>query len=56
MDYDKWQKLLPVLKENIYRTAISHGGTISGEHGIGLIRKEYLHLGLSKEAIVLPVI
>ncbi len=46
-----WQKLIPRVKELIYRTALSEGGTLSGEHGIGAIRREYLHLALSEAEI-----
>lgn len=51
--YDEWRKLLPELKKNIYRIAISHGGTLTGEHGIGYLRKDYLPLAVSKEGIEL---
>ena len=51
MDYNQWNKIVPELKEMIYKTAISHGGTITGEHGIGFIKKDYLSLALSEEDI-----
>jgi glycolate oxidase len=50
-DYDAWKKGLPELKREIYRRAIALGGTITGEHGIGYIRKDYLRLALSAEEI-----
>jgi glycolate oxidase len=53
MDVKTWELLLPELKENIYKRAVACGGTLTGEHGIGYIRKKYLSLGLSKEAIEL---
>ena len=30
----------------IYHAGVSFGGTISGEHGIGLDKKAYLHMGI----------
>jgi len=37
-DMEKYKQII----EEIYREAIRLGGTITGEHGIGAIRKEYL--------------
>ncbi len=53
MDYDLWKRNLPELKREIYKRAIGLGGTITGEHGIGFIRKDYLSMALSKEEIAL---
>jgi glycolate oxidase len=53
MDYDLWKSNLPELKREIYKRAIKLGGTITGEHGIGFIRKEYLSMALSPEEIAL---
>ncbi len=53
MDYETWKQGLPDLKREIYRRAIALGGTITGEHGIGFIRKDYLHLALSQAEIEL---
>lgn len=53
MDYQAWKKMLPELKMHIYNMAISLGGTITGEHGIGYTRKDFLSLALSKEEIEL---
>jgi len=53
MEYSEWKKLLPDLKKQIYRRAIDLGGTITGEHGVGFLRKEYLTMALSEEEIAL---
>ena len=37
--------------DEIYETAIRLGGVISGEHGIGEVKKKHLKLNLSNEAI-----
>ncbi|MBP7735019.1 MAG: FAD-binding oxidoreductase [Spirochaetes bacterium] len=47
IDYDRWKAMLPDLKREIYRRAIALGGTITGEHGVGYIRRDYLGLALS---------
>lgn len=53
LDYDRWKTMLPELKREIYRRAIGLGGTITGEHGVGYIRRDYLGLALSPEEIEL---
>ena len=53
IDYDTWKAGLPELKRAIYRRAIELGGTITGEHGIGFIRKDYLCLACSDAEIEL---
>jgi len=44
---EKWHKLLPEILTEIYKLTSSLGGTISGEHGIGHKRKEYMGLVVS---------
>jgi glycolate oxidase len=39
-----WETMLPKLLSDIYRAVSQLGGTISGEHGIGHKRRDYLHL------------
>jgi glycolate oxidase len=39
--------------EEIYRLAVSLGGMVTGEHGIGLTRKEFLGLGIDAHQIAL---
>jgi glycolate oxidase len=41
MDREEWEKKLPRLMSDIYRTCSSLGGAISGEHGIGLEKKAF---------------
>jgi len=41
------------LREEVYKVAIKLGGVITGEHGIGEIRKKDLRLNLSEEEIEL---
>ncbi|MBN2224116.1 MAG: FAD-binding protein [Deltaproteobacteria bacterium] len=48
---DEWRRRLPAAREGLYRIAVAAGGMITGEHGIGLIRKEYLGLSLDSAQI-----
>lgn len=50
---ERWKKIIPEIKEQIYRTAKHFGGTITGEHGIGAIRKNFLPLEYSPDEIEL---
>jgi glycolate oxidase len=38
----EWENNLPLMLREAYRKAASLGGTISGEHGIGMKRRDYL--------------
>jgi len=42
-DREEWDRKLPHIMSDIYSAGISFGGAISGEHGIGLSKKKYLH-------------
>jgi glycolate oxidase len=48
---DRWEALVPAVTEEIYRLALSLGGTITGEHGIGATRRRYLPLALDRTQI-----
>jgi glycolate oxidase len=39
------------VKRRIFQLAIEMGGTISGEHGIGIMKSDFLPLALSDESI-----
>ncbi|MCL1911562.1 MAG: FAD-binding protein [Leptospirales bacterium] len=51
--YDEWKTMLPGLKRKIYKQAIDLGGTVSGEHGIGCLRKNYIPMAMSQDEIEL---
>jgi glycolate oxidase len=51
MDDERWEALVPEATESLYRMSLSLGGTITGEHGIGVIRREYLTLALEEAQI-----
>ncbi len=42
MNREEWLRRLPYLMSDIYRSGISFGGAISGEHSIGFGKKVYL--------------
>jgi glycolate oxidase len=48
---ERWDALVPKATEQIYRLALSLGGTITGEHGIGATRRRYLPLALDEAQI-----
>jgi len=50
---DEWKSKFEKVREELYRDCKSRGGMISGEHGIGIIKKSYLPYVLDQEAIVL---
>jgi glycolate oxidase len=50
---DQWKGMLPDIKKEIYKRAIFLGGTITGEHGIGYTRKDYLGMALNPAEIEL---
>ena len=48
---EEWNLRAPMAAEEIYKVAISLGGFITGEHGIGMTRKRYLSLGVDENQI-----
>ena len=48
MSEEDWQHKLKKGIAEIFELTVSLGGTLSGEHGIGLVQKEYMHLKFSK--------
>jgi glycolate oxidase len=51
MDAALWREVSPRVSREIFERVVALGGTISGEHGIGLIQKPNLSLALSRAAI-----
>jgi glycolate oxidase len=46
LSLDRWAATVPPVQEAIYRLALSLGGTITGEHGIGATRRKYLPMAI----------
>ena len=42
-----WSDVLPVAIRKLFTEVVALGGTLSGEHGIGLVQKEYMDIALS---------
>lgn len=48
-----WEKVKSEATQELFRLVVSLGGLISGEHGIGLVKKKYLPLVISQTQIEL---
>ncbi|MCX7857161.1 MAG: FAD-binding protein [Deltaproteobacteria bacterium] len=46
-----WEKAEKAVRE-IFKETIQLGGTISGEHGIGTLKSDYIDMELSREALI----
>jgi glycolate oxidase len=49
----EWKEKLNKVREELFQDCRKRGGTISGEHGIGLVKKDYLPLVVDEEEISL---
>lgn len=47
-DSEDWHELIEGARKDLYRSTRDLGGTLSGEHGVGLKRKAYLGMFLDK--------
>ena len=48
---ERWEGLVPAVSEELYRLSLSLGGMITGEHGVGATRRQYLPLALDEAQI-----
>lgn len=53
MSDGEWEEKIPQLATDIYRLSVELGGTISGEHGIGLTRKPHLPTAVDPVQVML---
>lgn len=53
MSDDDWKFKIPEGIREIFRLCVKLGGTISGEHGIGLVQKDYINIAFSEVQIEL---
>ena len=44
---EMWSDVLPVAIRKLFTEVVALGGTLSGEHGIGLVQKAYMDIALS---------
>jgi len=49
-DY-QWEHVLKKAVRDVFKLCIELGGTISGEHGIGLVQKEYMDIPFKAESL-----
>lgn len=47
MSDEDWKHKLPLGIRQLFKEVVRMGGTISGEHGIGLVQKEYMNIAFS---------
>ena len=45
---EEWREKYPIIRKMLHKDCILRGGVISGEHGIGVIKKEYIPMALSE--------
>ncbi len=43
---DVWDSHIPLAERELYKETVDLGGRITAEHGIGLLRKKYLHMNI----------
>ncbi len=48
---EEWYKKMPLAMEDLFKAAKKLGGTISGEHGIGIKRKKFMEMAVGKDAL-----
>ncbi|PCH67962.1 MAG: FAD-binding oxidoreductase [Bacteroidetes bacterium] len=51
LEGDEWKEKLNSAATKIFKLCVELGGTISGEHGIGLLQKEYMNIPFDKVQI-----
>lgn len=52
-EIDGWKEKYSRVRKELYEDAIARGGTISGEHGIGITKREYLPLVVEQKQMEL---
>lgn len=51
MSDEKWNNELPIAIRELFTEVVKLGGTISGEHGIGLVQKQYMDIPFSPTSL-----
>ncbi len=47
----QWNEELPIAIRELFTEVVKLGGTISGEHGIGLVQKQYMDIPFSEKSL-----
>jgi len=53
IDEAEWRATYPKVRDEIHADALQRGGLVSGEHGIGIIKKKYMELFFERQRIEL---
>lgn len=53
LSIDGWKEMYPAIRKRLHDVARSFDGIISGEHGIGLVKKEFMHAFLDRAQLSL---
>ncbi len=53
MDPARWKTILPAATRDLFARVIALGGTITGEHGVGYVQRDYLGLALGETRLAL---
>ncbi len=48
---EQWNEMLPKAIRKVFELTVSLGGTLSGEHGIGLVQKDYMDIAFSEKSL-----
>ncbi len=48
---EEWKDKLDLIRQDLYRDCQERGGVISGEHGIGIVKKPYMSYVVDEESI-----
>jgi glycolate oxidase len=48
---ERWNRELPKAIRQLFEQVIQLGGTLSGEHGIGLVQKPYMDLAFTERSL-----
>jgi len=52
-DDQTWHRVLSQAEEEIFHLVVSLGGTITGEHGVGYVKRDFLHIAAGQTEIEL---
>jgi glycolate oxidase len=50
---EDWENRIPEGIRELFQLTVNLGGTLSGEHGIGFVQKQYLEIALNEVQIKL---
>jgi glycolate oxidase len=53
LDDEVWEAVVPPAREAIYRLALSLGGQLTAEHGVGATRRGYLPMAVGEDQVLL---